>query len=45
MDIFGGDAIGEGGVGGGDGLVGSGRNTELIGFFGRGMDLVLQTVL
>jgi len=45
VDVFGSNAVGEGGVGGGDGLAGSGRNTERVGFFGLGLDPVLQTVL
>jgi len=45
VDVFGGDAVGEGGISGGDRLFGSGGNTKRVGVLGRGLDPVLQTVL
>lgn len=45
MNVFGGDAVVKGRVGVSDGFVGSGRDAERVGFFVRGLDPVLQTLL
>lgn len=45
VDVLGGDPIGEGRVGGGDGLIRAGGNSERVGLVGRGLDPVLQPVL
>ena len=45
MDVFSGDAVGEGRVRWSDGFFGSGRDAERVGGFGSGLDSVVQTVL
>lgn len=45
VDVLGGDAVGEGGVHGGDGLLGAGGDAERVGIVGLGLNPVLQPVL